>query len=71
MELHALVFDANGTLDDVHSAAAQCERYRPGKGDEPDLAPDHALARISDLPPASRLAIRLGPAAGGQRRLVS
>lgn len=32
MNYEALVFDAYGTLFDVHSVAAQCERLWPGKG---------------------------------------
>ena len=32
MEVEALVFDAYGTLFDVHAVAARCERYWPGKG---------------------------------------
>jgi 2-haloacid dehalogenase len=32
MECEALVFDAYGTLFDVHSVAVQCERLWPGRG---------------------------------------
>jgi 2-haloacid dehalogenase len=32
MKLNALVFDAYGTLYDVHSVIALCERFWPGKG---------------------------------------
>jgi len=32
MKLQALVFDAYGTLFDVHSVVARCEQYWPGKG---------------------------------------
>ena len=32
MELKALVFDAYGTLFDVHSVIARCEQLWPGKG---------------------------------------
>lgn len=32
MEIDALVFDAYGTLFDVHSVAATCEKLWPGKG---------------------------------------
>jgi 2-haloacid dehalogenase len=32
MKLQALVFDAYGTLFDVHSVIARCEQYWPGKG---------------------------------------
>jgi 2-haloacid dehalogenase len=32
MNLKALVFDAYGTLFDVHSVIARCEQYWPGKG---------------------------------------
>lgn len=32
MQLEALVFDAYGTLFDVHSLTAQCETYWPGRG---------------------------------------
>lgn len=31
---HALVFDAYGTLFDVHSVIAECERLWPGKGEQ-------------------------------------
>lgn len=34
MPLQALVFDAYGTLFDVHSVTAQCERLWPGKGEQ-------------------------------------
>ena len=32
MPLHALVFDAYGTLFDVHAVVARCEKFWPGKG---------------------------------------
>ena len=32
MKLQALVFDAYGTLFDVHSVGARCEQFWPGKG---------------------------------------
>lgn len=32
MKIDALVFDAYGTLFDVHSITAQCEKYWPGRG---------------------------------------
>src|SRR5471032_116705 len=32
MKLEALVFDAYGTLYDVHSVIALCDRFWPGKG---------------------------------------
>ena len=32
MAAEAFVFDAYGTLYDVHSVAARCESYWPGKG---------------------------------------
>jgi FMN phosphatase YigB (HAD superfamily) len=32
MKLEALVFDAYGTLFDVHSVGARCEQFWPGKG---------------------------------------
>ncbi|HUG79441.1 MAG TPA: HAD-IA family hydrolase, partial [Burkholderiales bacterium] len=32
MKLEALVFDAYGTLYDVHSVAQRCESFWPGKG---------------------------------------
>lgn len=51
MHPHALVFDAYGTLYGAHSAGAQCERYWPGKGDAPDVAPYYTIIRLSDLPP--------------------
>lgn len=34
MPIKALVFDAYGTLFDVHSVMAECERVAPGRGAE-------------------------------------
>lgn len=32
MSLQAMVFDAYGTLFDVHSVVARCEQFWPGRG---------------------------------------
>jgi 2-haloacid dehalogenase len=49
----ALVFDAYGTLFDVHSVTAAAESLWPGKDaavDELGVRPDHELASLADLP---------------------
>ena len=44
MKLQALVFDAYGTLFDVHSVGARCEQFWPGKG-APQVY-QHAVERL-------------------------
>ena len=45
MSIDALVFDAYGTLFDVHSVVRRCDAFWPGKGAALSVSGYHALTQ--------------------------